>query len=114
VTTDGHDDNVLEPNVKRTRRTMELAVTLLPDADERLRAAVDSGDDERVRAEAHRFKGSCLSIGASRLARRCLTLEQQPASIDVRQAFIADLTAELDALRAALRAAIEALPPGAK
>jgi HPt (histidine-containing phosphotransfer) domain-containing protein len=108
------DDAALDPNVKRSRRTMELALSLLPETDERLRGAVHSDDAERVRAEAHRFKGSCLSIGATRLARRCLELERGAASTEVRHAFLADLAAELDALRAALRAAIEALPPGAK
>jgi HPt (histidine-containing phosphotransfer) domain-containing protein len=111
---DTNADATLEPNVKRTRRTIELAISLLPDADERLRGAVESGDAERVRAEAHRFKGSCLSIGATRLAQRCLALEHAPASSEVRSAFVADLASELEALRVKLQDEVRALPPGAK
>lgn len=104
----------LEPNVKRSRRTMELALTLLPDSDERLRGALASDDAERVRSEAHRFKGSCLSIGATRIALRCHELEKEPTSMEMRAAFLRELSGELEALRAALQAALQALPPGAK
>lgn len=100
---------VLEANVKRSRRTLALALTLLPEGDERLRAAVQSGDVERVRFEAHRFKGTCLSLGATRLGQRCLALEKAPASPEVAHAFIADLAQELEALRAALDAELASL-----
>lgn len=58
------------------RGVIETYLSESPPVVEDLGEALASGDHRRAAWLAHRLKGSCLSIGASRLAGRCGDLEE--------------------------------------
>jgi CheY-like chemotaxis protein len=89
----------LDPNTPRSKRVIELTLAQLPQVTSRLQAAAARADDLKV--EAHRFKGTCLSIGALSLAKRCAELEEEPAR---GAASLPVIVEELAALSAALEA----------
>jgi HPt (histidine-containing phosphotransfer) domain-containing protein len=62
----------------RTSLIADLLTVFRAQAEEvsdHLRAALDASDLTRLREEAHKFKGSCGSIGAARLAARAKVVE---------------------------------------
>ncbi len=69
-----------------------------------LRTALDESDLTRVREVAHKFKGSCGSIGASRLATRA-----RVAELAAREGRLADAAAACAALSALLSGDVLAL-----
>jgi CheY-like chemotaxis protein len=80
---------------------VDLFVDSTPPLLEDLRGALERDDGEAVRRAAHKLKGSCQNIGASRLAELAAGIEQGDAQPDVdglEQVF----EATCDALRAAL------------
>jgi len=76
----------------------------LKDTEQRLSAmtnAFTSGDTETVRREGHALKGSCLELGADRMARFCedLTMAAQHDNLDEVGAVIGKLDREFARLR---------------
>jgi HPt (histidine-containing phosphotransfer) domain-containing protein len=76
----------------------------LNDTEQRLSAmtqAFTSGDTETVRREGHALKGSCLELGADRMARFCedLSMAAQHDNLDEVGAVIAKLDREFARLR---------------
>ncbi|MGD9641605.1 MAG: response regulator [Elusimicrobiales bacterium] len=91
----------------------ELAGTYLKDLPGRLaaiRAAIEARDAEALRQAAHALKGSSGNIGAQRLQKVCLLLEEtgRSGSAEVPPALLADLDTEA----AGARTALEALAAG--
>jgi CheY-like chemotaxis protein len=87
----------------------ELAGTYLKDLPNRLaaiRAAVEARDAEALRQAAHALKGSSGNIGAQRLQKVCLRLEDagRAGSAEVPAALLSDLDAEAAGARTALEA----------
>jgi len=80
---------------------VDLFVDSTPPLLDDLRGALERDDTEAVRRAAHKLKGSCQNIGASRLAELAAGIEQGDAKTDadgLEQVF----EATCDALRAAL------------
>jgi len=50
---------------------------LIPGQLATLRRAAEQADAAQLRAQAHKLKGSCSSIGASRMAALCESLQNQ-------------------------------------
>ncbi|PKM98288.1 MAG: hypothetical protein CVU79_04060 [Elusimicrobia bacterium HGW-Elusimicrobia-3] len=91
----------------------ELAATYLKDLPGRLEAiktAAAARDAEALRQAAHALKGSSGNIGAQRLQKVCLLIEEigRSGSAEVPAALLADLDAEA----AGTRIALEALAAG--
>lgn len=90
----------------------ELAATYLRDLPGRLaaiRAAVAARDAEALRQAAHALKGSSGNIGAQRLQKVCLLLEEAGHAGSTQG--LGPLLADLDAEAAGVRADLEALTP---
>jgi HPt (histidine-containing phosphotransfer) domain-containing protein len=80
---------------------VDLFVDSTPPLLDDLRGAGERGDAEALRRAAHKLKGSCQNIGASRLAELAAQIEKgdaQPDADGLEQVF----EATCDALRAAL------------
>jgi signal transduction histidine kinase/CheY-like chemotaxis protein/HPt (histidine-containing phosphotransfer) domain-containing protein len=69
--------------------------------------AVASDDVERLKAAAHRLKGSTSMVGAVRMAALCSALEGNPES---KRSLAAELATEFDKIRAAFESALAAEP----
>jgi HPt (histidine-containing phosphotransfer) domain-containing protein len=83
-------------------RLADLFAESTPELLQTLRSAHDAGDEEAVRRAAHKLKGSCQNIGATRMATLAASVEQgQDAGTAV-----AELEAAFEPTRAALRAAL--------
>jgi CheY-like chemotaxis protein len=87
----------------------ELAGVFLQEASERLGAleqAIEKGDAQAVKRIAHALKGSCGNMGAIRMSRLCLDLEQAGGSNDLSAAagLLESLKRELDLVRPELSA----------
>jgi two-component system sensor histidine kinase/response regulator len=99
------DDPVDRARLLELQREPPTLVDQLIDLFERTAGElVDALADARredARRTAHRLRGSCLNIGAGRLAELCQALEDDPAQPQL----IELLRATLEATRAALRAA---------
>ena len=54
---------------------MEIFLEHAPRQVEKVAAAVSNGDPTSLREDAHKLKGSCLSMGASEMAARASALE---------------------------------------
>lgn len=90
---------------------VDLLETFLDDARQRLAdlqsaMAAPVPDADRLRRTAHSFKGSCLNVGAVRLAQCCRRLEDSTAEGALQQAdaMVADIGQELAAVEPLLRA----------
>lgn len=85
----------------------ELIDLFVADAPERLSAlaaAVEGGDANGVRSEAHALKGSCANLGAIQMAQACAEIEARARDNDIREAprLLSELNTEFDRARAAL------------
>jgi DNA-binding response OmpR family regulator len=87
----------LDPAVARSQRVLELTLRQLPSIADKLRAV--AADPQQLKAEAHHFKGMCLSIGAMALARRFADIEKSPSQ---DQNWLTDVESELVVLRTAV------------
>jgi CheY-like chemotaxis protein len=67
----------LSGGTPRSHKVIELFLRLIPGQIEALRRAVEQADALELRAQAHKLKGSCSSIGASRMAALCQALQNQ-------------------------------------
>jgi two-component system, sensor histidine kinase and response regulator len=84
-------------------RLVALFADTTPPLLEQLTNAVHAGDDEAVRQLAHKLKGSCQNVGATKMAALCRELEEphaQPAPL--ADALQAAYPATLAEIRAAL------------
>jgi two-component system sensor histidine kinase/response regulator len=86
-------------------RLVALFEDATPPLLQELSNAVHAGDDEAVRRLAHKLKGSCQNVGATRMAALCRALEEP----DARAAPLADeLSATYPPTLAEIRAALAA------
>ena len=83
------------------RRLVDLFLAHAPDAQAELLDATVSSDHDRVRAEAHRLKGSCLNLGAEAMRRVCAGLEARAVAGEDAGALLEDLDAALERTRTA-------------
>lgn len=88
----------------------DLITTFLDDAERRhraMQARLQSGAAaaEELRRDAHSFKGSCLNLGAVRLAALCLSLEEDArrGRLQGAQALVTEIGSELAYLDRLLR-----------
>lgn len=93
------DEEILSTAVPRSAKVVRLVLGQLPKTRAKLDDAVRRQDWQVVREEAHRMKGSCLSIGAQALARLSGEMQSTPEAADVTalDRAIAALTARLEA-----------------
>lgn len=93
------------------RGIVEIYAVETPPVLSALGVALDADDHEAAMRLAHRLKGSCLSIGASRLAATCVAIEQlcSMGEAPSSEAY-ASLRHTFDATTVALRQFVGALP----
>lgn len=95
---------VLDPEVPRSRKLIELVLKNVPEQIDSLEAAIREAMAAEVRASAHKLKGSMLSIGASRVAELAEKMQLAAAGGELPQ--MGDLTRmrqEFDSVSIALR-----------
>jgi signal transduction histidine kinase/DNA-binding response OmpR family regulator len=99
---------VLNPQPERTPQLDALFLRLVPDQIAAMRTAVN--DATAVAAAAHKLRGSCLALGATRMSDLCHRLEYgaKEHSVSEREAMLTELQVEFDVVRAALLAEQEA------
>ncbi|WP_437735531.1 ATP-binding protein [Sorangium sp. So ce1335] len=96
--------HVLDPEVPRSRKLIELVLRNVPGQLEHLDASVGKAEAAEVKASAHKLKGSMLSIGASRVAELAEKMQlaagrgELPKTGDLEQ-----IRQEFDAVSVALR-----------
>ena len=98
--------------VDELRDVMGADFTTLVDSFERdglqrleaLRAAVDTGDQEALRAVSHSFKGSSSNVGAEDVADTCKTMEEA-----AREGALSQAGDHLETLESQFREALDAL-----
>ena len=73
-------DGALDPGVRRSQGVVRVFLRHVPEQLSAISKAVDSADAAGLRAAAHKLKGSCLSVGVSRMAALCGSLESSPAN----------------------------------
>ncbi len=81
---------------------VDLVEQTTPESVADLRAAVAAGDPAALGRAAHRLKGSCQNVGATRLALACRALEETSATataadVDALEALVAPTVAALRA-----------------
>lgn len=92
------------------RAVLEAYLRETPPIVEDLGEALSGADYSVAAALAHRLKGSCMSIGASRLATRCNILETIcEAKLTPPAATYASILADFTATRRTLKAFIQEL-----
>jgi signal transduction histidine kinase/CheY-like chemotaxis protein/HPt (histidine-containing phosphotransfer) domain-containing protein len=67
----------LDMTLDRSERLSSLFITRVPDNLGELDAAVAAGDARRIREKAHKLKGSCLALGAGRMAEEAEALQHE-------------------------------------
>jgi CheY-like chemotaxis protein len=98
--------HVLDPAVRRSAAVLRICLEQLPRSVESIAAAAAAGDQVRIKAEAHKLKGSTLSIGAATMADLCKRIEATPERTG-------DMLAELRAALGDVRDALERERKGA-
>jgi HPt (histidine-containing phosphotransfer) domain-containing protein len=84
-------------------RLVALFADTTPPLIEQLSNAVHTGDDDAVRRLAHKLKGSCQNVGATRMGTLCRQLEEPGvAAVTVVDELAAVYPATLAEIRAAL------------
>ncbi len=92
------------------RGVVETYLRETPPVVEDLGEALSRGDHSGAAWLAHRLRGSCLSIGASRLASRCADLEELcRAEVTPAAAAYAAVLSDFTATRRALKAFVKEL-----
>jgi signal transduction histidine kinase/CheY-like chemotaxis protein len=92
----------LDPTIPRSAPVIELFLRSVPEQMEALARAATSSDVEQVRSVAHKLKGGCLSLGASRMAAACQAVEQAAAQGHIDTATLSSLPALYAAVAAQL------------
>ena len=84
-------------------RIIETYSATAPSLAGSLVTALENGDAATSHSTAHRLKGSCLMVGAARLAAICRAIEREAARGWVDEGYKERLEAELEASIVALR-----------
>ncbi len=64
-------------SIAALRRPVELFATQTPELLTDMRQAIEAGDAEMVRGDAHKLKGGCMTLAATHMAELCRELELQ-------------------------------------
>ncbi len=75
-------DGSLDPTVQRSQSVVRVFLKHVPDQITAIKNAVATGNQEGLRAAAHKLKGSCLSVGVPRMAALCAELEAEPKNTE--------------------------------
>jgi two-component system, sensor histidine kinase and response regulator len=99
----------VDGDVEFLAETVDILDEDAPGLLEALRVAVASGDANAVRGSAHTLKGMVANFCAPPAQEAALRLEQQGRSGDLAgaEAAVADLVAQVERLRGALRAYLD-------
>jgi HPt (histidine-containing phosphotransfer) domain-containing protein len=100
----GSGEFPLERGTHRSPKIVDLLLRLVPGQVDAIRNAIERQDVAEITAQAHKLKGSCLSVGAMRMARLCHAIEAHGNASDVDSARV-----ELPALLTALVELLDAL-----
>jgi HPt (histidine-containing phosphotransfer) domain-containing protein len=100
----GSGEHPLEQGTRRSPKIVDLLLRLVPGQVDSIRSAIERQDVAETTAQAHKLKGSCLSVGAMRMARICHAIEGHGDAGDLESARV-----ELPALLAALVDLLDAL-----
>jgi signal transduction histidine kinase/CheY-like chemotaxis protein/HPt (histidine-containing phosphotransfer) domain-containing protein len=99
------DAPALEQPGPLSPRIVRLFVDAAPDQVAQIREAMHTGQSDATRRAAHKLKGSCLAIGARRMAGACAHIEDQATqgsldrqTLDQLDALLRELTPSLEAL----------------
>lgn len=69
------DSRALDANTPRSETVTKIFLKHAPAQVAALGQALEAGDAAQISATAHKLKGSCLAIGAPRMAELCASLE---------------------------------------
>ncbi|WP_437612075.1 ATP-binding protein [Sorangium sp. So ce834] len=95
---------VLDPEVPRSRKLIELVLKNVPGQLDSLESAFKEAMTKEVMASAHKLKGSMLSIGAARVAELAEKVQLAAREGDLpRKGDLSRLRQEFDAVSVALR-----------
>jgi len=72
----GSDEAILDETLPRSERAVELFLKTVPELITALTQAVDGENTAEVKRLAHKLKGNCLSLGATRMAAACHAVER--------------------------------------
>jgi HPt (histidine-containing phosphotransfer) domain-containing protein len=102
----GSGEYPLEMGTRRSPKIVDLLLRLVPGQVQAIVSAAEAGDGSALAAQAHKLKGSCLSVGAIRMARICHEVEGLAEADDLPAArgFVRELDVAWPELRAALEA----------
>jgi two-component system, sensor histidine kinase and response regulator len=89
----------LMSGIRRSKAVVALFIKMVPDQIAGLREAIDTGDSLEVKRSAHKLRGGCAAIGASKMAEICGILEPYP---DTARQLIRELELEYLAVVATL------------
>ncbi len=95
---------ILDMNVDRSQKLVGLFFLHIPNSIEALRYHVEQQNLEKLRAEAHKIKGSCVSFGALRMGQLCKELEAvaQEGDLSLAEDLIYKIAEEFDLVHNAL------------
>jgi CheY-like chemotaxis protein len=96
----------LSSGTPRSHKVIELFLRLIPGQLEALRRAAEQADAVQLRAQAHKLKGSCSSIGASRMAAlsEALQTQAEAGGASATVSAVAAIEARFAAVRVLLQA----------
>jgi HPt (histidine-containing phosphotransfer) domain-containing protein len=75
---DGLLERALNPSAGASPAVVSLFLRLAPSQIEDISIAVSTSDENGLRESAHKLKGSCYAVGASKMAEICAALEPYP------------------------------------
>jgi len=95
----------LEPEVKRSEKLIRLFLERLPGQLDDLQKAIESDARDQARALAHKIKGSCLALAATRMSKTAETIQRHSAAgeLVVAAARLAELRGEFETVAALLQ-----------
>ncbi len=96
---DAEGPPALDPGVRRSKAVVKIFRKTVPDQLAGLKEAISSGDSNEVKQSAHKLKGGCLALGATRMGSLCASLEPFP---DDAQQLFKQLQAEHEVVLEAL------------
>lgn len=81
----------LDPSVPRSPRLIDVFLRAGPEQLSALQLAIQAREIDRVKQLAHKFKGSCLSLGAPQLAALAHAVEDAAAQGRIDESAVAQL-----------------------
>ncbi len=99
------DDAFLDPATSRSPRLIDIFLRMLPSHVDELKTEITRGSATEARAKAHKIKGSCLAIGAFRMARVAEKLQKlaEDNQLSKAEALLIKLNSEFEELSVALQ-----------